>query len=167
MSNLSPRALALSHAHTDGAWEGVARPVEGMVPVWQRYRPGDVIAEFDAPVAAVDPKGHGRMTRSQFLNAGDRFCYLPPLPAPPAALEPTERLRSPGRQWRHVKRGTIYTEVVRAELQIAAIDVVEGSSMVVYRGEDGKLWVREETEFEDGRFEEIAPTPENTEVTRG
>lgn len=109
MTNLSPLALRLSQAHTDGAWEGVARLVEGMV------------------------------------------------------AEPTERLRSPGRQWRRVKRGTIYTEVVRAELQIATIDVVEGSSMVVYRGEDGKLWVREETEFEDGRFEEIAPTPESTE----
>lgn len=50
-------------------------------PTWQRYRPGDVILEFDAPVAAVDCRGIGRMTRSQFLNAGDLFCYLPPFPA--------------------------------------------------------------------------------------
>lgn len=47
---------------------------------WQRYRSGDVILEFDAPVAAVSPRGEGRMTRSQFLRDGDLFCYLPPFP---------------------------------------------------------------------------------------
>ncbi len=60
------------------------------------------------------------------------------------------------RMWHHRKRGTTYEELGRAELQ-AAEDVVEGMTLVVYRGEDGKLWVRQEDEFEDGRF---VPVPQ-------
>lgn len=59
------------------------------------------------------------------------------------------------RRWRHKKRGTVYEEIGRAELQTSEDYVVEGDTVVVYRGEDGKLWAREALEFEDGRFEEI------------
>lgn len=62
-----------------------------------------------------------------------------------------------GRIWRHLKRGTVYVEIGRAELQMSQDMLVDGSSMVVYRGDDGKLWVRREEEFEDGRFEEVQP----------
>lgn len=57
--------------------------------------------------------------------------------------------------WKHKKRGTVYAELGRAELQIATLEVVEGSELVIYRGEDGKLWAREASEFEDGRFEKM------------
>lgn len=63
------------------------------------------------------------------------------------------------RMWRHEKRGTVYREIGRAELQIATLDVVEGSCLVIYRGADGKLWARQEDEFEDGRFVEMAANP--------
>jgi hypothetical protein len=62
-----------------------------------------------------------------------------------------------GKRWRHVKRGTVYEEIGRAELQIATLDLVDGSDLVIYRGEDGKLWARQEDEFLDGRFVEITP----------
>ena len=45
---------------------------------WMRYDP-DVVLEFDAPVAAVDRKGRGRLTRAQNLICGELFCYLPPI----------------------------------------------------------------------------------------
>lgn len=56
---------------------------------------------------------------------------------------------------RHKKRGTEYSIVGEAELQISREDLVDGSEMIVYLGTDGKLWVRSKFEFEDGRFEEI------------
>ena len=65
-------------------------------------------------------------------------------------------------RWRHKKRGTTYEEIGRAELQIAAGAVFEGDTLVVYRGEDGKLWARGEREFEDGRFERLPELPNQT-----
>ncbi len=69
-----------------------------------------------------------------------------------------DSLQVGGRRWRHLKRGTEYTEIGRAQLQVASSDPVEGSELVIYRGDDGKLWARETGEFEDGRFEPL-PTP--------
>src|SRR5579875_2303715 len=60
-------------------------------------------------------------------------------------------------RWRHKKRGTTYTEIGRASLQTATGSVSEPATLVIYRGEDGKLWAREEGEFEDGRFERAQP----------
>jgi len=69
------------------------------------------------------------------------------------------RTQGDGERWQHVKRGTVYEVVGRAELQTISGALVDGSEMVVYRGDDGKLWCREYGEFEDGRFTRIsAPT---------
>ncbi len=66
-------------------------------------------------------------------------------------------------RYRHKKRGTVYTEIGRAELQMAS-ELVDGAELVVYRGDDGKLWAREVSEFLDGRFEELpAETPPCTQ----
>jgi hypothetical protein len=64
------------------------------------------------------------------------------------------------RRVRHKKRGSTYSVLGTAELQIAHIPAVEGAELVIYRcEEDGKLWAREFGEFEDGRFEDIAAAP--------
>lgn len=57
-------------------------------------------------------------------------------------------------RWRHIGRGTDYTEIGRAELQRAdpAHRLDEGTVMVLYLGEDGRLWARSAPEFTDGRF---------------
>jgi len=68
------------------------------------------------------------------------------------ALEPSGDVVE---RYRHVKRGTIYEVVGRAELQMSFDSLVDGSEMVVYRGDDGKMWVREESEFHDGRFQAL------------
>jgi hypothetical protein len=59
------------------------------------------------------------------------------------------------RRWRHKKRGSTYTEVDRALLQAATGPVGEGAVLVIYRDDQGRLWARQESEFEDGRFEEV------------
>jgi hypothetical protein len=61
-----------------------------------------------------------------------------------------------GDVYRHIKRGTVYTVIGVAELQMRA-DLVDGSELILYQGEDGKLWAREVTEFTDGRFEQELP----------
>lgn len=57
---------------------------------------------------------------------------------------------------RHVKRGTSYEVIGEAELQQASrFGPTEGDRLTIYRGEDGKLWARASSEFEDGRFEPV------------
>ena len=63
---------------------------------------------------------------------------------------------NPPTLWRHKKRGTVYTEVCRAHLQTAQRSSLDDLSiLVVYRGENGQMWAREESEFEDGRFDPV------------
>ena len=63
----------------------------------------------------------------------------------------------PGTRVRHKKRGSIYTVLDLAEVQASNGPLEDYEVVVVYLGEDGKLWVRRRPEFRDGRFEEIAP----------
>lgn len=58
-------------------------------------------------------------------------------------------------RYRHKKRGTVYEVIGEAELQCATHDPSEGDELVIYRGDDGKLWARMRDEFHDGRFEPI------------
>lgn len=58
-------------------------------------------------------------------------------------------------RYRHLKRGTVYEIIGTAELQAMLLQR-EGAHLVIYRGEDGKLWARNSGEFHDGRFERVA-----------
>ncbi|MDE2106736.1 MAG: hypothetical protein KGL39_56500, partial [Patescibacteria group bacterium] len=60
------------------------------------------------------------------------------------------------RQFRHKKHGGVYTILGIAELQMAT-DLVDGAMLAIYVGSDGKWWARQEDEFHDGRFDELAP----------
>lgn len=62
--------------------------------------------------------------------------------------------------WRHRKRGSVYQEIGRAQLQ-SSEPITEGSVVVVYRAADGRLWARPATEFDDGRFEKMTDCKEN------
>lgn len=71
--------------------------------------------------------------------------------APDALWQPTHR---------HVRRGSLYQKIGNAQLQIdKPRQFSDYAYMIVYRGEDGFLWVRPVDEFIDGRFAEL-PTPQ-------
>jgi hypothetical protein len=55
---------------------------------------------------------------------------------------------------KHIKRGTEYTVLGRAEVQ-SEFPINEGDILTVYQGADGKLWARPTGEFDDGRFVEV------------
>ncbi|WP_292722801.1 hypothetical protein [Mesorhizobium sp.] len=55
---------------------------------------------------------------------------------------------------RHVKRGSSYQQIGLASLQCTE-SCAETAVLVIYRGDDGKLWARPHDEFNDGRFEAI------------
>ena len=58
-------------------------------------------------------------------------------------------------RYRHKKRGSTYTVVGTGELQ-SKLPVEEGTKLVVYQCEtDGRIWIRPESEFYDGRFEQL------------
>jgi len=68
--------------------------------------------------------------------------------------------RVEGPVYRHKKRGTIYTVIGEGKLQCSANELLDDAPVVIYRGEDGQLWVRGVQEFHDGRFEPAEPTPD-------
>lgn len=57
--------------------------------------------------------------------------------------------------WRHKVRGSVYSEVARATISTNGQD--EGKRVVVYRSMiyPNEVYVRDEKEFEDGRFERL------------
>jgi hypothetical protein len=67
--------------------------------------------------------------------------YLGPCPSPDDPQPP---------RWRHVERGTVYTEVGRAEM--LSVATWGGDRLVIFRSESGVLMARLEREFDDGRF---------------
>lgn len=66
-----------------------------------------------------------------------------------------------GEKYRHKKRGSTYAVVGIGELQCGECSY-DGEEIVIYRGDDGRYWVRPRTEFEDGRFEFVS-NPTTTE----
>lgn len=57
-------------------------------------------------------------------------------------------------RFRHKKRGTEYQATAGAVVQDSSgAGLQEGDKVVIYEDDTGKVWVRKEAEFFDGRFE--------------
>lgn len=65
----------------------------------------------------------------------------------PVGLGPVEGVH----RYQHVKRGTFYTGLFAAELQTET-PLGDGAMLHIYRGDDGQIWARSMSEFNDGRF---------------
>ena len=100
--------------------------------------------------------GRVETIRNGLIQTEERELFAGP-PGALASADAAAKTPPLSATWLHLKRGTLYTEIGRAELQTSCGDLADGSEMVVYRGEDGKLWVRETAEFEDGRFWRVQP----------
>jgi len=58
-----------------------------------------------------------------------------------------------GPRSKHLKRGSVVTEIARGFAQVAHHPIEEMTAVVIYRhDEDGLFWVRNAVEFDDGRF---------------
>jgi hypothetical protein len=57
--------------------------------------------------------------------------------------------------WRHKKRGSVYVEIGRGFAQVSHHPIEEMTTVVIYQDKNGRLWVRNAVEFDDGRFEPL------------
>lgn len=62
-------------------------------------------------------------------------------------------------KYRHQKHPDhLYDVIAQGRVQ-AREPLTDMEEVTIYRGDDGKYWVRRKTEFEDGRFTPVAPAP--------
>ena len=76
---------------------------------------------------------------------------------PPVSLTTTYAPALPSEtRWRHRKRGSVYTQVGVASVQ-STVPIGEPDDLLIYRGEDGRLWARPLREFLE-RFDPVEGT---------
>jgi hypothetical protein len=57
-------------------------------------------------------------------------------------------------RWRSKSSQLVYSELCRGKLELTYNRaLIEGDRVVVYQSEDGKIYLRPEVEFDDGRYE--------------
>lgn len=81
---------------------------------------------------------------------------------PPSAGDTVARIAEFVPTHRHKKRGSEYRKIGTARVQTDT-PLNDYDSVVVYQHKDGEYWVRPVSEFEDGRFEALSPSPASAE----
>lgn len=64
-------------------------------------------------------------------------------------------------KWRHVKSGGLYEVIASGILQVENKDL-DDRPAVIYKGEDGRIWIRPFQDFYDGRFVVEHPKPDGS-----
>lgn len=137
---------------------------------------GEHIRDGEPTAASEDVSGHARCVSEDGEGAvyphgeedlaaqvrAAQAALAEPWPDAALAARPAAPEAQGAERVRHVKRGTEYEVLHRGvPLQIAVGTgysptgncLHEDDRLVIYQGSDGKLWAREEREFDDGRFE--------------
>lgn len=83
------------------------------------------------------------------LSTGEKVALVAPPADTPKGWKPTHK---------HLKRGTLYEEVARGALQTAQ-PLTDMMELVAYRGEDGVMWFRPVSEFDDDERFALLATP--------
>lgn len=67
-----------------------------------------------------------------------------------------EKTSSRPERFRHLKTGGTYQVLFRGVGLQTSLGMTDGETVVIYQGEDGRVWAREEVEFnEPTRFEPL------------
>jgi hypothetical protein len=132
------------------ALEAIAKAIDKAMIDWKAANGGDDVSCIDMPTELI------AQATLDALGPADTDALL-------------EKRLPLGRttRWRHKKRGTGYDVLTSvAEAQCATDAINEGDHVTVYVGDDDKWWVRKTSEFQDGRFERIAP-PQRAQENNG
>lgn len=136
------RNQTLAAEHADAADE-VAR-LRKMVGEAAEYQKDNVRLAAHLNAADLRDVANDAIIRSETNKRGGLLAAL-------AAAADALASANIGPLFQHIKRGTIYKLIGSGELQ-ASEPINEGTCLVAYRGEDGRVFFRPEQEFYDGRF---------------
>lgn len=125
------------------------------------YRKGD--REGVDPASSIILSGYGRMVRipsevwkkCSIRPGGEFDTRMYRWDDGTSAQETSHAPQTPGRRYRHLKRGSTYTVLGDGTAQVAGEPIVDGDIVRIYVDKDGEFHVRKSSEFLDGRFEEI------------
>jgi len=112
---------------------------------------------FKHRVMVDDWNKPSREQHLEVIKAAARAYVETALSSPPAAPTPDNNGWIPTH--RHIKTGGLYQVIGAGKLRTDE-PLSDNCHMILYRGEDGRLWARSNYEFEDtDRFEPLPPPP--------
>lgn len=162
-------------------WANIVGPIEDFRQLWKGNMCGDPTksAVEVRPLYATPPQAqadvrpstlpgmiaaiYGELDRDDCAWIDSEWARMRGYVLPKDGTSTLQRSgQRPAPKWRHLKRGSIVTEVARGFAQVAVHPIEEMTAVVIYKHDaDGRYWVRNAVEFDDGRFEPIESSPQS------